>query len=65
MAKKRTSTQKRQREYQKRQRELDKAEKAAEKRKRRQNSEESDSPQPTDDGAVSLALDVAAPGSSD
>lgn len=50
MARKRPSTQKRQREYQKRQREIEKAEKAALKRERRKAIEASGGAPPVDDG---------------
>lgn len=49
MAKKRPSTQKRQREYMKRQRELEKAEKAAQKRERRLSGEAPEDSPPADD----------------
>jgi hypothetical protein len=54
MAKKRPSTQKRQREYQKRQRELAKAEKAAQKRERRQNRDTTGDSPSADNGEVAL-----------
>jgi len=64
MAKKRPSTQKRQREYQKREREIKKAEKAAIKRNRRHNREYPDGPPLADDGRALLGSDdeIAAPG---
>ena len=61
MARKRPSTQKREREYQKRQRELRKAEKAAQKRERRFNREDSDTPPLGQDGENHASADGSGP----
>jgi hypothetical protein len=61
MARKRASSQKREREYQKRQRERKKAEKAAKKRERRFSRDESEQPEPQEglDGATDEPEDIA------